>query len=48
MRNFIYKNRSYIAYGVNGSYQILKKVFPNVFTDGIEGLGLNPIRVNLH
>ena len=32
---------------VNGAYQILKKVFPKVFTNGIEDLGLNPIRVNL-
>lgn len=27
---------------VNGSYQIMKKVFPNVFADGIEGVGLHP------
>lgn len=32
---------------VNGSYQIMKKVFPNVFDHGIEDFGLNPIRVNL-
>lgn len=32
---------------VNGSYQIMKKVFPNVFNYGIEDLGLNPIRVVL-
>lgn len=32
---------------VNGSYQIMKKVFPNVFDHGIEGFGLNPIRVGL-
>lgn len=32
---------------VNGSYQIMKKVFPNVFDYGIEDLGLNPIRVSL-
>ena len=32
---------------VNGSLQIMKKVFPNVFDYGIEDLGLNPIRVNL-
>lgn len=31
----------------NGSYQIMKKVFPNVFADGIEGEGLHPIRVNI-
>ena len=27
---------------VNGSYQILKKAFPDVFTEGIEGVGLHP------
>lgn len=32
---------------VNGSYQIMRKVFPNAFTDGIEGVGLHPIRVNV-
>lgn len=28
---------------VNGSYQIMKKVFPNAFADGIEGVDLHPI-----
>jgi DNA polymerase III sliding clamp (beta) subunit (PCNA family) len=28
-------------------YQIMKKVFPNVFSEGIEGVGLHPIRVNV-
>lgn len=32
---------------VNGSYNIIKKVFPNAFTDGIEGVHLYPIRVNI-
>ena len=32
---------------VNGSLQIMKKVFPNAFADGIEGLCFNPIRVNV-
>lgn len=31
---------------VNGAYQIMKKVFPNAFANGIEGVGLHPIRVN--
>ena len=30
---------------VNGAYQIMKKVFPNAFADGIEGVGLHPVRV---
>ena len=32
---------------VNGSYQIMKKVFPKAISHGIEGFGLNPVRVNL-
>lgn len=30
---------------VNGAYQIMKKVIPNVFDNGIEGVGLHPIRL---
>ena len=33
---------------VNASYQIIKKVFPEVFAKGIEDLMLNPIKVNLN
>ncbi len=29
---------------VNGSYNIIKKVFPKAFADGIEGVGLHPIK----
>ena len=32
---------------VNAAYQIMKKVFPNVFTDGIEGVVLHPVRVGI-
>ena len=32
---------------VNGSLQIMKKVFPNAFSHGIEDYGFNPIRVGL-
>jgi putative transposase len=31
----------------NGSYQILKKVFPNAYSNGIVGVGLHPIVVNV-
>lgn len=31
---------------VNGAFQILKKVFPNAYTNGIEGLMFNPVKVN--
>ena len=32
---------------VNGSLQIMKKVFPNACVDGIEGVVFHPIRVNV-
>ena len=32
---------------VNGAYQILKKVFPKAFVDGIEGVALHLIRVSV-
>lgn len=32
---------------VNGSYNIGKKVFPNIFINGIEGVGLHPTRLNI-
>ena len=31
----------------NGAYQILKKVFPDAYTEGIEGVVLHPFRVNV-
>lgn len=38
---------TYINSDVNGSYQIIKKVVPKAFANGIEGVGLHPIRVNI-
>ena len=32
---------------VNGAYQIMKKVFPKAFVDGIEGVALHPVRVSI-
>lgn len=32
---------------LNGAYQIIKKAFPNAFADGIEGVGLHPVRINI-
>lgn len=32
---------------VNGAYQIIKKVFPKVFADRIQGVSLHPVRVSL-
>ena len=44
---FISNNGIKINADVNGSYQIMKKVFPKVYTDGIEGIGLHPVKVNV-
>jgi transposase, IS605 orfB family len=32
---------------VNGAYQILRKVFPEVNSDGIEGVALHPVKVGI-
>ena len=32
---------------VNAAFQIMKKVFPNVFSDGVEGVVLHPVRVGI-
>jgi len=32
---------------LNGACQIIKKVFPKAFVDGIEGVALHPVRLNL-
>jgi putative transposase len=44
---FISNNGIKINADVNGSYQIIKKVFPEAFAEGIEGVGLHPFKVNL-
>ena len=38
----------FINADVNAGYQIMKKVFPNAFADGIEGVVLHPVRVAIH
>lgn len=40
------KNK-YINSDVNGSYNIMRKAVPNVFSDGIEGFAVNPIKFNI-
>jgi putative transposase len=37
----------FINADLNGAYQIIKKVFPKTFVDGIEGAGSHPIRLNV-
>ncbi len=32
---------------VNGAYNILRKVVPKAFAEGIEGVGLHPERIEL-
>ncbi|OXB94913.1 RNA-guided endonuclease InsQ/TnpB family protein [Parageobacillus galactosidasius] len=32
---------------VNGAYQIIKKVSPNAFANGVEGVGLHPVKLNV-
>lgn len=32
---------------VNGSYNIMRKVFPKIFSDGIEGFAVTPIKFNI-
>ena len=42
------QNGSVINADVNGSYNIMKKAIPNVqYTNGIEGLGVNPLLLNI-
>lgn len=44
---FIANNGKTINADVNGAYQIMKKVIPNVFDEGIEGVGSHPIRLEI-
>jgi len=44
---FISKNGTKINADCNGSGNIIRKEFPNVFTDGIEGVVVRPIIINL-
>ena len=44
---FVSNNGTKINADVNGSYQIMKKVFPETSVDKTGNLGLHPLRVNL-
>ena len=44
---FIANNGKTINADVNGAYQIMKKVVPDVFNEGIEGVGSHPIRLEI-
>ena len=41
------KKGKHINADVNGSYQIMKKVFPKAFADGVVGAGSHPVIVNI-
>ena len=45
----IYKSYEYgvINADVNGSYNIMRKAFPDIFMEGIEGIAVCPVRVNV-
>ena len=40
-------NGTLINSDINGSYQIMKKVFPNAFANGIEGVGCHPTAIKV-
>ena len=44
---FVSNNGTKINADVNGAYQIMKKVIPNAFTKGIEGVGLHPTVIQI-
>ena len=44
---FVSNTGKFINADVNGSYQIMKKVFPNVFANGIEGADLHPMSMKI-
>lgn len=44
---FVSKSGKTINADVNGAYQIMKKVVPDAFSEGIEGAGLHPLRFNI-
>lgn len=43
---FISNNGIKINADVNGAYQIMRKVFPNAFANGIEGVDFHPLVIN--
>ena len=44
---FVTDDGTKINADVNGAYQIMMKVFPNAFAEGIEGVALHPVRVSV-
>ena len=46
-RGLFQSGRGLINADVNGSYQIMMKVFPNAFSEGIEGVGCHPVTMKI-
>jgi len=46
-RGLFQAQKTFINADVNGSYQIIMKVFPNSFGYGIEGISLDPVIINV-
>ena len=44
---FVSNNGTKINADINGAYQIMKKVIPNAFAKGIEGVGLHPTVIQM-
>ena len=44
---YITKEGKKINADINGSYNIMRKAIPNAICHGIEGLGVNPLLVNI-
>ena len=44
---FVSKSGKTINADVNGAYQIMKKVVPDAFSEGVEGVGLHPVRFSI-
>jgi len=44
---FVSENGNKINADVNGSYNIMRKAFPKVFNNGIEGVVVHPIIIKL-
>lgn len=44
---FVSNKGTKINADVNGAYQILRKVFPEVSSDGVEGVALHPVKVDI-
>ena len=40
-------NTCEFTFELNGAYNIIRKVFPKAFAEGIEGVAVHPLRVTL-